>query len=121
MDTDTNTHTTHTTDQLPAAVRAFSAAQEARDADGALAALAPGAVITDVGESFEGEQALRRFVSEAGQEFSYTDTVTRVARDGDTWVVGHHLEGDFPGGEADLDYRFTLAGDLVGRLNIVLG
>lgn len=123
---DTNTHLSDTTtpstaDQLPAAVRAFSAAHEARDADAALAALAPGAVITDVGEAFEGEQALRRFVSEAGAEFSYTDVVTRIARDGDTWVLGHHLEGDFPGGQVDLDHRFTLAGDLVARLDIVLG
>lgn len=112
--------TTHT-DQLPTPIRAFHEAQEARDADRALALLTPRAVISDVGESFEGEAALRRFVAEAGAEFSYTDEVTGVARDGEVWVVRHHLEGDFPGGTADLDYRFSLEGDRVDRLDIVAG
>lgn len=122
--TDTSTETTTdttTTAQLPGPVRAFVTAHEARDADAALAVLSPDAVISDVGESFTGEDALRRFVSEAGAEFSYTDEITRVAQDGDIWVVSHHLEGDFPGGTADLDYRFALAGDRIGRLDIVLG
>ncbi len=109
MDTNTNTDTS----TLPTTIRAFLAAQEARDADAALALLTPGAVISDVGESFSGEDALRRFVSEAGAEFTYTDEITRVAQDGETWVVGHHLEGDFPGGTADLDYRFALDGERI--------
>lgn len=122
MDTDTSTSPDHTTtDHLPASVRAFTAALAARDADAALAQLAPGAVVSDVGESFSGEVALRQFVSEAGAEFSYTDEVIRVARDGDVWVVGHHLEGDFPGGVADLDHRFALDGERIARLDIVLG
>jgi len=115
---DTNTHTT---DQLPTTIRDFLSAQEARDADAALALLKPDAVISDVGESFSGESSLRRFVSEAGAEFTYTSEITKVARDGEIWVVGHHLEGDFPGETADLDYRFVLDGERIDRLDIVLG
>lgn len=114
---DDNTHT----EQLPTTIRAFLEAQEARDADAAMALLTPQAVISDVGESFTGDQALRHFISQAGAEFTYTNEITGVGRDGDTWVVSHHLEGDFPGGEADLDYRFSLDGDRVERLDIVLG
>lgn len=117
MAINTNTNT----NQLPTSVRAFLMAQESRDADAALALLTPGATISDVGESFSGEDGLRHFVSEAGAEFTYTSEITKVARDGETWVVGHHLEGDFPGGKADLDYRFALKGDLIDRLDIVLG
>lgn len=112
---------THTpTDQLPATIRAYLDAQEARDADAALALLRPDAVISDVGESFSGEESLRRFVTEAGAEFTYTTQVTGVRRDGESWVVGHHLEGDFPGGTADLDYRFALDGERIERLDIVV-
>jgi ketosteroid isomerase-like protein len=120
---DTNTNTTINTDleQLPTAIRAFLEAQEARDADAVLALLTPGAVVSDVGESFSGEDSLRRFVSEAGAEFQYTSAITKVTRDGEIWVVGHHLEGDFPGGVADLDYRFALEGEQIERLDIVLG
>ncbi|QIG41654.1 SnoaL-like domain-containing protein [Nocardioides anomalus] len=119
MDNDSDTSTS--TEQLPTTIRAFQDAQEARDADAALALLAPGAVICDVGESFSGEDSLRRFVSEAGAEFTYTDAITRVGRDGEVWVVRHHLEGDFPGATADLDYRFALDGERITRLDIVLG
>ena len=35
-----------------------------------------------------------------------------------TIVVGQHLEGNFPGGVADLHYRFTLDGALIARLVI---
>jgi hypothetical protein len=114
---DDNTHT----EQLPTTIRAFLEAQEARDADAALALLAPQTVISDNGESFSGDRALRHFISEAGAEFTYTSEITHVGRDGDTWVVSHHLEGDFPGGKADLDYRFALEGDRIERLDIVAG
>ena len=113
---DTNT----ITEQLPTTIRAFLLAQEARDADAALPLLTPGAVISDVGESFSGEDSLRRFVSEAGAEFTVTTEITKGGRDGDIWGVGHHLAGDFPGGTADLDYRFTLDGGRIERLAIVL-
>ncbi|SDE12043.1 nuclear transport factor 2 family protein [Nocardioides lianchengensis] len=115
---DTNTHPN--TPQLPTTIRTYLDAQESRDADAALAVLSPGAVISDVGESFSGEDDLRRFVTEAGAEFTVTTEVTGVHRDGETWVVGHHLEGDFPGGTVDLDYRFELAGERIERVDIVV-
>jgi hypothetical protein len=113
MDTNTNI------DQLPTTIRAFLNAQEARDPDTALPLLTEDAVISDVGESFSGEDALRRFVAEAGAEFTYTSEITGVRRDDELWGVSHHLEGDFPGGKADLEYRFTLEGERIARLDIV--
>lgn len=128
MDDTTTTETTTsgtttsetTTSQLPPSVRTFVAAHAARDADGALAQLAPGAVVRDDGSTYTGEEQLRWFVTEAGTEFSYTDEITGTRRDGDVWVVTHHLEGDFPGGTVDLDHRFALAGEHVVRLDIVV-
>ncbi len=114
---DDNTHTS----QLPTTIRAFQEAQDARDPEAALALLTPEAVITDIGEPFSGDEALRHFISDAGAEFTYTDEITDARRDGDVWVVSHHLEGDFPGGKADLDYRFTLDGERIERLDIVVG
>lgn len=113
--------TNTTTEHLPTTVRAFLDAQAARDPHAALPLLAEGAVISDVGESFAGEEALRRFIAEAGAEFTYTSEVTGVRQEGGVWVVGHHLEGDFPGGKADLDYRFLLDGERIARLDIVAG
>lgn len=109
---------TITIDQLPTTIRDFNAAHEARDADAALALMTPGAVITDEGNTYRGEDVLRRFIAEAGTEFTYTDEITGAARDGEVWVVRHHLEGNFPGGTADLSYRFALDGDRIERLDI---
>ena len=33
-------------------------------------------------------------------------------------LVFVHLEGDFPGGTADLTYRFTIDGDKIAELTI---
>ncbi|KAB2811378.1 nuclear transport factor 2 family protein [Pimelobacter simplex] len=117
MDTNTDIRT----EQLPPTIRAFLDAHAARDADAALRLLTPAAVISDIGEPFSGADSLRRFLTEAGAEFTYTTELTGVRRDGETWVVGHHLEGDFPGGTADLDYRFVLDGERIERLDIVAG
>ena len=34
------------------------------------------------------------------------------------WVVRQRLEGDFPGGVVELDYRFVLSGGLISELVI---
>ena len=34
------------------------------------------------------------------------------------YFVSAHLSGNFPGCEADLQYRFTLSGDLIASLRI---
>ncbi|SDP33970.1 hypothetical protein SAMN04489867_2119 [Pedococcus dokdonensis] len=111
----------HKTQSLPATIRTFLDAQEVRDPEAALALFVEGAVISDVGESFAGGEGIRRFIVEAGAEFTLTTEITDVRQDGPVWVVSEHLEGDFPGGKADLDYRFTLEGDRISRLDIVLG
>lgn len=109
------------TQQLPTTIRAFHAAHEARDPEAALPLLTEDAVVSDVGESFSGEEALRHFIAEVGTEFTYTDRVTGARLDEEVWVVSHHLEGDFPGGTVDLDHRFTLRGERIARLDIVVG
>ena len=34
------------------------------------------------------------------------------------WIATNRLEGDFPGGRADLSYRFALEADLIAELVI---
>ena len=106
-------------DQLPAPVRGYLAAHEARAADAALRVFSPSAVVVDDGTTHRGTEELRRFVAEAGAEFSYTTTLLGAERIDDTsWVVTQRLEGDFPGGVVDLRFRFELDGDLIAGLVI---
>jgi ketosteroid isomerase-like protein len=107
-------------DQLPAVVRTYLDAQDARDTATALPTFAPDAVVTDQGETFAGTDSLRGFLDHAGAEFTYTTTVTGARREADgTWVATQRLEGDFPGGVAELDLRFTVEDDLIVRLDYV--
>lgn len=110
--------TSMSTDQLPTPVRAYLAARDASDTGAAVQAFAPHAVVTDQGETFTGTDALRDFVEHAGAEFTYTTAVTGARREDDgTWVATQRLEGDFPGGVAVLDLRFTVQDDLITRLD----
>ena len=115
--------TTHTndidTDQLPATIRAFLAAHAAREADAAMRSFAADPLVVDQDETFEGAEQVRHFLTDAGTEFTYTSELVGARRTDDThWVAVIHLEGDFPGGVADLEYAFVLDGDLVSELRI---
>lgn len=62
---------------------------------------------------------MHAFLRDAGAEFTYTTEQIGTRRvDDDHWVVTLRLEGTFPGGVADLDYRFTLRDGLVAELVI---
>ena len=112
------THTQHT-DPVPTTVRGFLAASTVHDADAASSFLVEDVVVVDQGETFRGHHEVLAFVRDAGAEFEYTTEQTGARRvDDDHWVVTLRLEGTFPGGVADLDYRFTLRGGLVAELVI---
>jgi pimeloyl-ACP methyl ester carboxylesterase len=105
--------------QLPATIRNYLGAHAARDTEAALRAFAPTAVVVDQGESFRGTEEIIGFLREAGAEFSYTTELISARRIDDAhWVATNRLEGDFPGGVADLDYRFTMNGELIAELVI---
>lgn len=103
------TSTTISPAQLPAPIRDYLDAHTRQDTDAALAHFGPDAVVTDQGETFRGLDEIRDFLTRAGSEFTYTTELTGAERIDDTHGVARvRLEGDFPGGVADLAYRFTL-------------
>lgn len=76
-------------------------------------------MVVDQGETFRGTHRVVDFLRSAGGEFTYTTELVGAQRVDDAhWVAVNRLEGDFPGGVADLRYRFTLADDLIAELVI---
>ena len=76
-------------------------------------------VVVDDGTTYRGTEEIRRFLSQAGAEFTFTTPRVGAERtDGAHWVAIHHLEGNFPGGVVDLRYRFVLDGDRIAELVI---
>lgn len=100
-------------------IRGYLAAHAARDTEAALRAFASTAVVVDEGRVFRGTDEIRGFLREAGAEFSYTTELIGARRiDDASWVATNRLEGDFPSGVAELNYRFTIDGDLITKLVI---
>jgi hypothetical protein len=107
------------TTSLHPIIRTFLDAHLADDYQTALRTFSPTAVVTDQGETFRGTDAIDRFLREAGSEYTYTTEERGAEKVDDAhWGVAIHLEGNFPGGVADITYRFTLADDLITELSI---
>ena len=107
---------------LPDNIKTFMTALDAREVDQVLATLTTDAVVTDEGHDYQGHDAIGAWVATAAAEYTYTTAFTGATvlerQTGTTVDVGQHLEGNFPGGVADLNYRFTLDGALISRVVI---
>ena len=105
--------------ELPATIRSYLAAHAARDVATAIRAFGPDAVVTDQGRTFRGTDQVLEFLRHAGAEFDYTTELVAAARiDDQHWVATNHLEGDFPGGVADVTYHLTIDGGRITELTI---
>ncbi|MEU1167473.1 nuclear transport factor 2 family protein [Streptomyces sp. NPDC005921] len=104
---------------LPAAVRQFVTALDTRDTTAVAGILTPQASVTDEGRTHTGIPSITDWIANAASEFTYTTTPVAAMRTGThRFTLIQHLEGDFPGGSVDLDYRFTLEGALISGLVI---
>jgi limonene-1,2-epoxide hydrolase len=104
---------------LPAPIRDYLTALENRDTEAAVRAFAPQATVTDEGHTHTGIQAIRAWRQRASTAYTYTTEITdiRQASD-DAWIVAVRLEGNFPGGVADLQERFTVRDESITDLTI---
>jgi ketosteroid isomerase-like protein len=104
---------------LPAIITSYLKAHMARDIDVAVRSYAPDATVTDEGKTYRGREEIRGWLSRSASEFTYTIEMigaTKVAEN--RYVAMHHLEGNFPGGRVDLQFRFTLRGGEISQLTI---
>lgn len=96
---------------LPAAARSFVDGWQGGDASKVAALFTEDAVVSDQGETFRGREEIRGWID--GSIHLFTTTLTFLgARDVDGMVgASYRLEGDFPGGVAELEYQFHLNDD----------
>ncbi|MCG7581470.1 nuclear transport factor 2 family protein [Mycolicibacterium sp. OfavD-34-C] len=106
-------------DELPEPITTYLVAHAGRDTGGALAAFTTHAVVTDEGCDHRGRAEIEAWLNSSAGAYSYTTEFTGAnALDTTSFDVVQHLEGDFPGGVADLHYRCTLEGGRISRLVI---
>jgi hypothetical protein len=105
-------------DALPDTIKTFMTTLST-PADGrALATFTPDAVVTDEGRNYTGRDEIGTWLTASAGEYTYTSEFTGATTTDTTIDVGQHLEGNFPGGVADLHFRFTLDGASISRLVI---
>ncbi|CAN5339825.1 hypothetical protein BH09ACT8_BH09ACT8_32330 [soil metagenome] len=106
-------------DALPARIKTYLTAHAGRDSARALSTFTADAVVTDEGRDYRGREEINSWLDGPASEYIYTTEFTKAATaDAATVDVMQHLEGNFPGGVADLHYRFSLDGALISRLVI---
>ncbi|MFD3730987.1 nuclear transport factor 2 family protein [Streptomyces sp. NPDC058632] len=104
---------------LPEAITRYLTGRVAKDASAAAPAFAPHATVTDDGHTYEGAEAIARWLGQTDTEYTYTTTLTGAERDApNRYTVHQHLEGNFPGGKVDLCCHFVLTHGLIGELSI---
>ena len=118
--TNSNRFAPYDADALPAAiVRYLAAKDDIRGRESIIDVFAADASVTDERIRYDGRDAILAWLGTVATEFTYTTTLIGQRREGDSgWVVLARLEGDFPGGIAELGFRFTVQADHIAELVI---
>jgi hypothetical protein len=104
---------------MPSPLQRFFAADAERDIDAIVALFTDDAVVLDEGQTWSGPDGIRAWQTGPASRYQYTTQIAEVVGAGeDRYRATGRLEGNFPGGIAELNWDFTLAGGLIGRLEI---
>jgi len=105
--------------QLPGLIRNYLLAHQARDLDTAVGYYVEDATVVDEGKTHSGRQQIRDWLAASASEYTYTIELTSARRiDDEHYVAIHHLEGNFPGGVVDLQFKFALRDGRIRQLTI---
>ena len=103
---------------LPDTVKTFMTALSTPVDGRAVATFTADAVVTDEGRDYTGRDEIGAWLTASAGEYTYTTEFTGATTTDAGVDVGQHLKGNFPGGVANLHYRFTLDGAVINRVVI---
>ena len=104
---------------MPDVVKRYFEADAERDIDAILALFSDDATVLDEGQERRGAAEIRDWQTGPASTYEYTVTVTGAERLGeDRFRVSGRLDGNFPGGTANLNFDFTIADEVISRLEI---
>ncbi len=104
--------------QLPEPIAAYFVADK-HDGDAVARCFTGSAVVKDEGQTYSGLAAIKQWKTETAAKYTYTcEPLSTEQKDGTT-IVTCHLEGNFPGGRADLRFFFRLERGKIANLEII--
>ena len=103
----------------PAAIARFMDAAARRHYDALAACFAEDATVADEDRTHRGRDEIRQWQEKTRAQWDYTVTVIDGEPTGENeYRLAVRLQGNFPGGEATVNYQFWMRGSLIGRLEI---
>jgi SnoaL-like domain len=108
------------TDTTPDVVTRYLRAADAKDPQACADCFTKTGTVLDEGVTYRGRDDIKSWRETTLGKWTYTTEVTgSIPITPDEHQVTVHVAGDFPGGQADLTYSFTLQDDLIAALKIV--
>jgi hypothetical protein len=104
---------------LPEPIAAYFAADK-RDGESMARCFTKDAVLKDEGNTYTGQEAIRRWRTEVTTKYSYTSEPFAIEDANGLTLVKSHLVGDFPGSPVDLRFFFRLERGKISFLEIIL-
>ncbi len=104
--------------ELPAPIARYFAADRRSDPAATAACFTPDAIVTDEGNIYAGQDAIRQWMVNASTQYTYSVEPYSLSQDDARIVVTSRLVGNFPGSPVDLRYLFLIAGDRIASLEI---
>jgi hypothetical protein len=103
----------------PMAITSYFDADAKRDTTAVVALFSDDAEVIDEGQTWRGVGRIRAWREGPASKYAYTTRVFGIKHvTADVYAVTGRLDGNFPGGTANLHWRFTLEGDRIKTLHI---
>ncbi|TWF48008.1 nuclear transport factor 2 family protein [Neorhizobium alkalisoli] len=106
--------------KLPKAIEAYFYADRNGGPEAIAATFTETGIVKDKGQTHRGRDAIRDWMADEAQQYSYTVEPFLIMIENGTTQVTAHASGDFPGSPIDLRFFFVLAGDKVAELEITV-
>ena len=108
-----------TTSNTPPVIQRYFQASGTNDVRGLVDCFTDDARVSDEGKTYRGRDDIMNWWEGSVSEWIYTTTVTGSQSVSATeHLLMVHIAGNFPGGEANLTFHFTLRDGLVASLEI---
>ena len=100
-------------------VSRYFEADARRDSEAILALFLDDATVIDEGGEWRGTGEIRQWRLGPVSKYEYTTTLARIDAFDDThYRASGRIEGNFPGGTAELEWNFSIVGGRISRLKI---
>jgi hypothetical protein len=107
------------TTDAPAVISRYLLAADAQDPEALAACFTADGAVLDEGHTYTGRDEIIAWRHDTNKWTYTTELTASESISPDEYRITVHLEGDFPGGVVDLNYKFVLRDGLIAALSIV--